>query len=87
MQYNEEIQFFTTTVLAWKHLLKPDKYKDLIVESLRFLSIENGVDVFGFTIMPNHFHLIWTHGKLIVVRKKVTYSPTSKKVILGYALL
>ncbi len=33
---NEEIQFFTATILEWKHLLKPDKYKDTIVESLSF---------------------------------------------------
>ena len=59
MQDNEEIQFFTATVLEWKQLLKPDKYKDIIVESLKFLSEEKRVDVFAFTIMPNHFHLIW----------------------------
>ena len=59
MQENEEIQFFTATILEWKHLLKPDKYKDIIIESLKFLSKDNRVDVFGFTIMPNHFHLLW----------------------------
>ena len=56
---NEEIQFFTATILEWKHLLKPDQYKDTIVESLRFLSSAKRVVVFAFTIMPNHFHLIW----------------------------
>ena len=59
MQDNEEIQFFTATVLEWKHLLKPNKYKDIIVESLKFLSEDKRIDVFGFTIMPNHFHLLW----------------------------
>ena len=59
MQDNEEIQFFTATILEWKHLLKPDKYKDVIIKSLKFLSTDNRVDVFGFVIMPNHLHLIW----------------------------
>ena len=51
--------FFTATIKDWKHLLKPDKYKEIIVDSLRFLVAEKRVRVFGFVIMPNHLHLIW----------------------------
>ena len=29
-------QFFTATNLEWKKLLKPDKYKDIVISSLRF---------------------------------------------------
>ena len=29
-------QFFTATNLEWKKLLKPDKYKDIIISSLPF---------------------------------------------------
>lgn len=32
------IQFFTAPILEWKRLLKPDKYKDIIIESLRYLN-------------------------------------------------
>lgn len=52
-------QFFTATILEWKHLLKPDKYKEIIVESLRFLIIEKRVELFAFAIMSNHMHMIW----------------------------
>ena len=52
-------QFFTATVLEWKHLLKEDKYKDIIIESLRFLVTEKRVIIYAFVIMPNHLHLIW----------------------------
>jgi putative transposase len=52
-------QFFTATILDWKHLLKPDKYKELIIESLKFLTGEKRVEVFAFVIMSNHLHLIW----------------------------
>lgn len=52
-------QFFTATILDWKHLLRPDKYKDVIIDSLRFLVKENRVQVNAFTIMINHIHLIW----------------------------
>jgi REP element-mobilizing transposase RayT len=56
---SEYPQFFTSTIFLWKKLLKKDKYKDIIIESLRFLVKENRVVVYGFVIMPNHIHLIW----------------------------
>ena len=39
-------QFFTATILEWKHLLVEDKYKDIIIESLRFLVKEKGYHLF-----------------------------------------
>ena len=51
--------FFTATVLEWKHLLKPDKFKDVIIESFRFLVNKFRVRIFAFVIMPNHFHIVW----------------------------
>ena len=51
--------FFTATILEWKHLLKPDKFKNIIVDSLRFLVNEKRIEVFAFVIMSNHIHLIW----------------------------
>ncbi len=55
--YNPE--FYTATILEWKHLLKPDKYKDIIIETLRFLVTGERIRLFGFIIMSNHLHLIW----------------------------
>ena len=55
--------FFTATILQWKHLLKKDKYKDIILSSLEFLAEQNRVHVYGFVIMPNHLHLLWRIGK------------------------
>ena len=52
-------QFFTATNLEWKKLLKPDKYKDIVINSLRFLVKENGIILYGFVIMDNYLHLIW----------------------------
>ena len=53
------IAFFTATILKWKKLLQPDKYKDLIVQSLEFLVVKNRIELYGFVIMPNHIHLLW----------------------------
>ena len=51
--------FFTATILEWKPLLQQDNYKDIIIESLRFLVSEKRVVIYGFVIMANHIHLLW----------------------------
>jgi putative transposase len=58
-------QFFTATNLEWKKLLEPDRYKDIVVNSLRFLVKDNRVRLYGFVIMWNHLHLIWQMQAMI----------------------
>ncbi len=36
-----------------------DEYKNVIINSLSYLSGSGKIDVFAFVIMPNHIHLIW----------------------------
>jgi len=55
----ESPHFFTATILEWKRLLKPDKYKDIIISSFEFLVKNKRVQVNAFVIMDNHIHLIW----------------------------
>ncbi len=57
MNFNE-VYFWTSTVYQWKHLLKPDHYKDLLIESLTELTEQKTIKIYGFTIMPNHIHLL-----------------------------
>lgn len=52
-------QFFTATNFEWKRLLKPDKYKDIVISGMRFLVKDKRVKIFAFVIMENHIHLIW----------------------------
>ena len=52
-------QFFTATNLEWKKLLQPDKYKDIVISSMRFLVKDKRAKIFAFVIMGNHIHLIW----------------------------
>ena len=52
-------QYFTATNLEWKKLLQPDKYKDIIIDSLRFLVNDQRIKLYAFVIMINHVHLIW----------------------------
>jgi hypothetical protein len=32
-------QFYTATIQGWKHLLKAEKYKSLIIDSLKFFAV------------------------------------------------
>ena len=52
-------QFYTATILEWKHLLAEDKHKDIIIESLQFLVKEKRIVLNAFVVMSNHIHLIW----------------------------
>ncbi len=54
-----EIYFFTATINKWQRLLLKNDYKEIVINSLKYLSNVGLIDVFGFVIMPNHIHLIW----------------------------
>ncbi|MGH2553557.1 MAG: transposase [Chitinophagaceae bacterium] len=55
----EVIYFWTATINKWQRLLEKDYYKDVIIESLEYLTNTGKIDVFAFVIMPNHLHFIW----------------------------
>ena len=57
--FDHHVQFFTATIHKWIPLLRSDGHKQIITDSLSFLSVENRCRVYGFVIMPNHIHLIW----------------------------
>ena len=52
-------QFFTATIQNWKRILAPDKCKNIIIDSMRFLVTANRIKLNAFVIMDNHIHLIW----------------------------
>ena len=52
-------EFITVTCLDWKPLLDDDTHKDIIIDSLRFLTNEERAIIYAFVIMKTHFHLIW----------------------------
>lgn len=53
------IYFWTATINKWQLLFKDDGYKEIIIQSLKYLSNIEKIDVFAFVIMPNHVHFIW----------------------------
>lgn len=58
MELNK-LYFYTATILDWKELLIFNKYKDIIIASLKYLVDNKKIALYGFVIMPNHIHLIW----------------------------
>jgi putative transposase len=41
-----EIYFWTATINQWQRLLENDEYKDVIVDSLQYLTDSGKIDVF-----------------------------------------
>lgn len=55
----EKIYFFTCTIHKWIPLLNEEKFKNIVLSSLKYLSNKQLIKIYGFVIMPNHIHLIW----------------------------
>ena len=47
-------QFYAATILEWKPLLKPGKYKEIIVSSLQYLTINKKITLYAFVILPGN---------------------------------
>ena len=48
IKFEHHTQFFTSTIFEWKHLLKEDAHKQIIIESLLFLKKEGSIVVNAF---------------------------------------
>ena len=70
--------FITVTCLEWKPILAQEHSKQIITNSLLFLSKEKRVTVYAFVILDNHFHLIWqmrgVHNRENVQRDFLKYT-------------
>jgi putative transposase len=83
-QYAQEWpQFFTATIQDWKLLLKEDKYKNIIIDALKFLVAEEKVTINGFVIMTNHLHIILLTADRFGNQKATTAYKKYKIVLLN----
>ena len=53
------MKFFTATCLNFQPLIKSDKRKDIVMDSLKFLVEDGRIWLYAFVLMPNHIHLLW----------------------------
>jgi putative transposase len=59
-----KIYFWTATIHKWLPLLGNDFNKQIIVDSLKYLSDKKLITVYAFVLMPNHIHLVWQQNAL-----------------------
>jgi putative transposase len=52
------LYFVTATIHSWNHLLLSNDFKNIVLQSMQWLSEKGKWDVFAFVIMPNHIHFI-----------------------------
>lgn len=66
--------FYTATALYWQNLFESPPYKKIVIESLRFLYVNNLLNVYAFVIMPNHIHLLIEVTKETPANKDIQHS-------------
>lgn len=55
----ESVYFVSFAVVEWINVFLDDRYKNIILDSLRFCQKEKGMEIFAWCIMPSHIHLIF----------------------------
>ncbi len=59
-----EVYFWTSVIKEWKHLLKNDEMKMIIIESLQWHVEHELVYIYGYVVMDNHLHVLWEQLKM-----------------------
>jgi REP element-mobilizing transposase RayT len=61
LHYNirkDKTYFMTMTIVDWIDLFTRVNHKNLIVELLKHCQLKNGLNIFGWVLMPSHLHLM-----------------------------
>lgn len=59
IRFGHHTQFITITNLNWLPVLQNNYHKQILIEALQHRVISQQITIYGFVIMPNHFHAIW----------------------------
>ena len=77
------MEFYTATCLNWQPLLDDDTSKNIIMDSLKFLVEDKRIWLYGFVVMPNHIHLLWSKQEAYIAknvqRRFMTYTAQQLK--------
>jgi REP element-mobilizing transposase RayT len=52
------LYFLTFTVVEWLDVFTRPRYKEIIIDSLRYCQQSKGLELFAYCLMTNHLHLI-----------------------------
>ncbi len=50
--------FITMTVVAWVDVFTRKRYRDIIIDSLKYAQENKGLELYAYVIMSNHIHLM-----------------------------
>lgn len=59
MKNDFTLEFTTASIYQRIHLFQEPKYIEILLNAFEYLSLEKKAMVYGFVIMPNHFHVLW----------------------------
>ena len=58
IRHQQGMYFITMTVVEWLDVFTRPRYKDLIIQSLRYCQQHKGLELYAYCLMSNHLHLI-----------------------------
>ncbi len=50
------LHYITVTNVEWVDIFTKRRYKDIIIESLKYCREQKGLELYGYVIMTNHIH-------------------------------
>lgn len=50
--------FVTTTIVQWQNVFLDQDICRVLIDNLKYAVLNNGLEINGYVIMPNHFHAI-----------------------------
>lgn len=55
---SDDLYFVTLTVVDWINLFDREEYKIILVDNLNYCVEHEGLEIFAYVIMSNHFHMV-----------------------------
>lgn len=55
---NYGMYFITSTVINWVPIIINEEFSKIILQSFKFCQSKKKLFIYGFVIMPNHFHML-----------------------------
>ena len=52
--------FLTFCIMGWIDIFSRQRYRDILLESMRFCQEKKNLQIGAYVIMTNHVHIIWT---------------------------
>lgn len=59
MKDDFSLEFTSVSIYQRINLLHDNLFKEVLINSFEYLSAQQKIKVYGFVIMPNHFHVLW----------------------------